>query len=163
MPTQVFDVEVVFMREANSELDVCQEQDRRIFDSSQAKQRSTNLTVTRSPSSFKKTLSKKAPVRGAPLPAHAQKNLQQSVMVKGDTVPLYNPPPIYPREARRKKIQGIVFARLSVTALGSVGKVTILPPHTNPLLEEAVLYILPHWRFVPRAQLVDIPIEFRLD
>jgi TonB family protein len=163
MREQAFDVEMAFITAMGPEVDACQEQDRQVFDSGQVKQRSKDLTRDRPFHPLKKTIAKKASVGGASSPFDAQKKLYQGVMEKGDATPLYNPSPTYPREARRKKIQGVVFARLFVTALGSIGKVTILSPHTDLTLEEAVLRALPRWRFAPKVQVVDIPIEFRLD
>jgi TonB family protein len=77
--------------------------------------------------------------------------------------PLFNPPPIYPREARRKKIEGVVHIRLSVSPEGIVDQATVLPPRINPLLEEAALQAVRQWKFKPMATILEVPIEFKLE
>lgn len=77
--------------------------------------------------------------------------------------PLYNPPPVYPREARRKKIEGIVHIRLSVSTEGAVDQAKVLPPRINPILEEAALQAVLKWKFKPTATVLEVPIEFKLE
>lgn len=80
-----------------------------------------------------------------------------------DAFPIFNPPPVYPYEAKRKGSQGIVLVRLSLTETGIVDKATTLPPRIDPLLEEAALKAIYQWRFKPGARIVEVPIEFKLE
>jgi TonB family protein len=77
--------------------------------------------------------------------------------------PLFNPPPTYPREARRKRMEGIVHIRLSVSSQGKVHQATVVSPRTNPLLEEAALQAVRQWKFKPYATTIEVPIEFKLE
>lgn len=79
-----------------------------------------------------------------------------------DAFPIFNPPPIYPREARRKRIQGVVMIQLSLTEAGAVDKATALPPCMDPLLEDAALKAIHKWRFKPGVRTLEVPIEFKL-
>jgi protein TonB len=80
----------------------------------------------------------------------------------GCSTPLYNPPPVYPREARRKKVQGVVLVYLSVTPDGAVNQAITLPPRQDPLLEQAALKAVRQWKFHPGARALEVPIEFKL-
>ncbi len=80
-----------------------------------------------------------------------------------DAFPIFNPPPIYPYEAKRKRIQGVVLVRLSLTETGVVDRATTLPPRVDPLLEDAALRALHTWRFKPGARTLEVPIEFKLE
>lgn len=80
-----------------------------------------------------------------------------------DAFPIFNPPPIYPNEAKRRGIQGVVLVRLSLTQTGIVDKATALPPRTDPLLEEAALTAAHTWRFKPGIRTLEVPIEFKLE
>ena len=149
-------MEVAFITEAKPETAAALDQDTQIPESGEPDQ---GLETQRKP--VKKIVSQKASVKRSFAPFDVQKNFQPGLS-KRDEMPVHNPPPTYPREARRKKIEGVVLARLFLTASGRVEKVAILPPHTDPVLEEAALRALLHWRFAPGARTVDIPIEFRL-
>jgi protein TonB len=76
--------------------------------------------------------------------------------------PLFNPPPIYPREARRRKIQGIVMVRASLSEEGAVASAVTLAPRMDPMLEDAALRAIHQWRFKPGIRTVEVPIEFKL-
>lgn len=78
------------------------------------------------------------------------------------TFPIFNPPPIYPYEAKRKRLQGIVLVQLSLTETGTVHKATTLPPRMDPLLEDAALSAIYKWRFKPGPRTLEVPIEFKL-
>jgi len=80
-----------------------------------------------------------------------------------DAFPIFNPPPIYPDEAKRKGMQGVVLVRLSLTETGSVDKATTLSPRIDPLLEEAALNALYKWKFKPGVRTLEVPIEFKLE
>jgi TonB family protein len=78
------------------------------------------------------------------------------------SIPIFNPPPIYPREARRKKVQGVVMVRASLSEEGAVSGATTIPPRIDPLLEEAALRAIRQWRFNPGVRVIEVPIEFKL-
>ncbi|MCE3230458.1 MAG: TonB family protein [Alphaproteobacteria bacterium] len=81
---------------------------------------------------------------------------------EGRVAPLFNPPPVYPVEARRRKIQGVVLIRLSLTETGEVDQARPIPPHSDPVLEDAALKAIHQWRFRPGLKILEVPIEFKL-
>lgn len=82
--------------------------------------------------------------------------------VDGNLRPIFNPPPDYPQEARRKKVQGIVLIRLFLNKLGRVDRAMPLPPRMDSLLEEAALKAIRQWRFLPGGGVLEVPVEFKL-
>lgn len=80
-----------------------------------------------------------------------------------DAIPIFNPPPIYPNEAKRRGIEGIVLVQLSLTQTGVVDKATALLPRADTLLEEAALAAVRTWRFKPGIRTLEVPIEFKLE
>jgi protein TonB len=80
-----------------------------------------------------------------------------------------NPPPPYPAEARRLKQEGKVLLEVVVSAEGRVADLALKQSSGFPLLDEAALKAVRHWRFKP-ARLaglmtqtkVQIPIRFEL-
>ena len=80
-----------------------------------------------------------------------------------------NPPPPYPAEARRLKQEGRTLLEVVVTAQGTVGSAKIKQSSGYPLLDEAALRAVEHWRFRPaemaglRVETVaEVPIRFQL-
>ena len=80
-----------------------------------------------------------------------------------------NPPPVYPEAARKLKQQGRVLLEVAVTAEGRVGAARVKQSSGYPLLDEAALKGVGHWRFRPAsagglriATSVDVPIRFQL-
>jgi periplasmic protein TonB len=82
---------------------------------------------------------------------------------EADAIPVFTPSPVYPEEAKRKGIQGIVLVRLFLEKTGAVDKAITLPPRTNPLLEDAALTAVHTWRFKPGVRTLEVPIEFKLE
>ncbi|MBM3468491.1 MAG: energy transducer TonB [Alphaproteobacteria bacterium] len=74
-----------------------------------------------------------------------------------------NPPPIYPLEARRKKLQGVVQIKISVSPEGTVDTATMVPPRISPILENAALAAVRQWKFKPGIKTLEVPIEFKLE
>lgn len=102
--------------------------------------------------------------------ASAKTNFKPSGLASGypsaessDALPIFNPPPLYPDEAKRKGIQGVVLVRLSLMETGTVDNAITLPPHIDPLLEDAALRAVRKWRFKPGARTLEVPIEFKLE
>ena len=77
-------------------------------------------------------------------------------------IPLFNPPPSYPPEARRKKIQGVVLIHILLNSSGGVERAVPLAPRADPVLEEAALKAVRHWRFSSGNIALEVPIEFSL-
>jgi len=77
--------------------------------------------------------------------------------------PLFNPPPLYPREARLRKIEGVVMVRVSLSDDGIVADARLLPPRVDPILEGAALKAIRQWKFKPGITTLEVPIEFKLD
>jgi protein TonB len=81
-----------------------------------------------------------------------------------------NRKPDYPMEARRRRQQGRVLLRVSVSPTGQAAAVHIVSSSGHPLLDQAAHMAVSSWRFIPatRAGLAvagqaDVPIEFRMD
>lgn len=88
------------------------------------------------------------------------------------TQPRYrsNPPPAYPREARRLRREGTVLLRVVVNTSGGVDQVEVEASSGTPALDEAACIAVARWRFepgrrgdTPVACRVTVPVRFRLD
>ena len=84
-------------------------------------------------------------------------------------VPAGNPAPRYPREARRRGIEGRVVVRVTVDAEGAASRAWVHRSSGRPTLDRAVLSAVSEWRFLPArvggrsvAGIVDVPVSFRL-
>lgn len=83
---------------------------------------------------------------------------------------LNNPPPEYPRNARRNREQGRVMVRVLVNEAGRPDRIELGESSGSASLDQAALDVVRQWRFVParRGQTpvgawVLVPIVFRLD
>lgn len=83
---------------------------------------------------------------------------------------LRNPPPVYPRAALRKRMQGTVMIEVRVGKDGLPLHVRLQRTCGHGLLDEAALEAVRKWRFVParRGQevieaSVVVPVEFRIN
>lgn len=83
---------------------------------------------------------------------------------------LNNPPPEYPRNARRNREQGRVIVRVMVNEAGRPERIELGESSGSQLLDRAALDVVRQWHFVParRGQVpvsawVLVPIIFRLD
>jgi hypothetical protein len=79
---------------------------------------------------------KQQPVLTRSSPTISSGGVQPSVGTQ-DAFPLFNPPPLYPREARLRKIEGVVMVQIHVSERGAVSEAKTLPPHRDPILEDA--------------------------
>jgi protein TonB len=82
---------------------------------------------------------------------------------------LNNPPPAYPRAAKRDNVEGKVLLEALVAVTGEPKKVEVVESSGSSLLDKAALKAVQEWRFVPArkgTQLVEagvlVPIEFAL-
>lgn len=87
------------------------------------------------------------------------------------SVPLYdlNPPPHYPRTARKRNYQGTVMLDVRVTADGSVAQVRIARSSGYAILDRSAAKSVMGWRFSPALRAgrpvemwVQVPVRFEL-
>jgi periplasmic protein TonB len=87
------------------------------------------------------------------------------------SVPLYdlNPPPVYPRVARRRNYQGTVLLDVRVTARGTVAEVKVAQSSGYSVLDRSALNSVRDWRFEPARRgtrpietWVQVPVRFEL-
>lgn len=81
----------------------------------------------------------------------------------------HNPKPVYPREARRKRQEGVVLLRVTVSAHGIPITVHIQESSGHRLLDRAASKAVRNWQFIPATKggiavvgTVDVPIRFFL-
>lgn len=80
-----------------------------------------------------------------------------------------NPPPAYPRSARKRGNEGTVVLEVFVTPDGHVGDLKILQSSSHPLLDKSALKAVKGWLFDPGrrgdravAMWVQVPVKFQL-
>ncbi len=79
--------------------------------------------------------------------------------------------PVYPEEARKQGIQGVVELEATIDRAGTVIGVKVLPAQTpQPLLEQAAVAALRQWKYAPymingnaKAVIFTVTITFALD
>lgn len=85
--------------------------------------------------------------------------------------PLYrrNPPPRYPRLARKRKYQGVVILEVFVDRQGSVGEVKVFKSSGYAILDKTALKSVKKWEFEPGKHggdnvemWVRVPVRFQL-
>jgi protein TonB len=83
---------------------------------------------------------------------------------------LRNPPPIYPRAALRKRMQGTVLIEVRVSTNGLPLLVSLERSSGHYLLDEAALKAVKKWKFVPAhrgSEMVEasvvVPVEFKIN
>jgi len=64
--------------------------------------------------------------------------------------PTYRPHPSYPSRARRRRIEGEVTVRFTVTTTGSVGDLSVVSASPPGLFEQATLEAVRRWRYPPQ-------------
>ena len=95
--------------------------------------------------------------------------------VKTDVVreaaPLYksNPPPEYPRMARRRGLEGVVTIEAKIDISGKVNELRIFTGSGHAILDKAALKAVRGWRFSPgtvggsaQSMWVKVPVRFKL-
>jgi TonB family protein len=89
-----------------------------------------------------------------------------------ESVPLYdrNPPPVYPRVARRRNYQGTVLLDVRVSADGTVAEVKVAHSSGYSVLDRSALSSVRHRLFEPARRgsrpietWVPVPVRFELD
>ena len=110
----------------------------------------------------------KAPRKAAepPLPPSAGSE-RATVRARPDCV--HNPPPAYPRAARRRGYEGLVLLLVRVSAAGVSLSVEVKESSGHPVLDRAAVKAVQRWRFKPAtadgkptAGEVEVPIRFKL-
>lgn len=104
----------------------------------------------------------------APAPPASQGSLATGI-TSGPIAHSENRPPLYPADARRQRQSGTVRLRLTIEPDGRVSTAALAATSGFPLLDQAALSAVAHWRFQPataagqgvRCQ-VDVPIQFVL-
>jgi periplasmic protein TonB len=83
---------------------------------------------------------------------------------------LKNPPPVYPPEAFRKRIEGTVVIYAEVLPSGASGQVQVAQSSGHRILDDEAVATIKKWRFTPgtqngrtTTQWVQIPITFRIE
>ena len=82
---------------------------------------------------------------------------------------LFNPKPVYPVEARRRREEGLVILAVQVSQEGFPSRVQIVQSSKFQLLDEAAVQAVSQWRFTPArigtlavTSQIEVPIRFRL-
>ncbi|WP_417793714.1 TonB family protein [Terasakiella pusilla] len=109
--------------------------------------------------------------RKASLHAHQQAKAESPRGWVKPSYPAYlrNPPPTYPKSARKRRLEGVVHLRVWVSAEGGVQDIKIATSCGHRQLDEAAVKAVRTWRFLPakrngvaHAGEVIVPVRFRL-
>ncbi|NDF12343.1 MAG: energy transducer TonB [Proteobacteria bacterium] len=83
---------------------------------------------------------------------------------------LQNPPPSYPERARQRREQGTVMVDVLVGVDGEARSVEVMRSSGHPMLDDAALSAVRHWRFLPARRgserveaNVVVPVEFKIN
>ncbi len=94
-----------------------------------------------------------------------------NMQVKTEAIPLYkvNPPPEYPRAARRRGFHGTVMLSVLVNEMGQVDNVWVFTSSGSRLLDNSALKAVRKWLFEPgkigdrnTEMWVKVPVRFEL-
>jgi protein TonB len=111
------------------------------------------------------------PIQVAALPSEADMTPEPPPSGIREALPLYreNPPPRYPRIARRKGYEGTVVLEVLVNAEGKVADCQIIRSCGHSILDKAAMKSIRNWLFEPGMRgekkvemWVKIPIKFQL-
>lgn len=111
------------------------------------------------------------PFQVAALPSEADMTPRLSPSGIREAIPLYreNPPPRYPRIARRKGYEGTVVLEVLVNTEGQVADLRIFRSCGHPVLDKAAMKSIRNWVFEPAMRgdkkvemWVKIPVRFEL-
>lgn len=87
-----------------------------------------------------------------------------------DAAYLENPPPAYPRSAKRRGIEGTVMLEALISASGDARDIRLVASAGDSLLDEAAREAVRHWRFAPArrgAEAVEawvrIPVVYKIN
>ena len=111
------------------------------------------------------------PVQVAALPSEADTTPEPSPSGIKEAIPLYrdNPPPRYPRIARRRGFEGTVVLEVLVNREGKVADYRIIQSCGHSVLDKAAMKSIRNWLFEPGMRgekkvemWVKVPIRFQL-
>ena len=88
-----------------------------------------------------------AVVRRTPPPAVAVQAEEQDIPAE-----VYNPPPDYPSQARRRGLEGEALIEITIFADGTCGEARLLDCRGSALFGEAALEAVRKWKFRPAAR-----------
>lgn len=72
----------------------------------------------------------------------------------------WNPSPVYPEAARVANMEGVVRVWLKIRADGTVMRAVLWRSSGWPILDEAAMNVIPHWRFEPaRRGGISVPCD----
>ena len=100
-----------------------------------------------------------------------QSQTERTSRVIQQATPLYqvNPPPEYPRLARRRGMEGVVLLTALIDISGHVQGLEIITSSGHNILDQAALKAVQHWLFHPgiidnklHEMWVNVPVRFRL-
>lgn len=103
---------------------------------------------------------------------NSQKATPAAARVIDEATPLYrvNPPPKYPRIAKRRGQEGLVLLEALISIAGRVNELKILKSSGHSLLDNAALRAVRTWSFSPGSvdgmleeMSVKVPVRFRLN
>lgn len=154
---------------------------RRVVDAAPAPPAPPMVLVAAPPPRPRPALATKPRLDPAPLPLAAKRppaaDAPQIAAVTGNDAPADraarpaagNPPPTYPRSARRRGLQGRLVLRVSIGADGAAGEIEVIESSGHPVLDASARNAVAGWRFTPARRqgaavtsLIDIPVSFRL-
>jgi periplasmic protein TonB len=104
------------------------------------------------------------------IPLESQQGLKQISFIE-PVYPAYlqNPPPLYPRSARRKREEGVVLLRVLVDETGRPLNIKLKKTSGFAALDQSAVQTVKQWRFVPARKAgitvsaeVVVPIRFSL-
>ena len=82
---------------------------------------------------------------------------------------LHAPRPQYPRQARRRALEGQVVLKIEVQANGKPGNITVVASSGHGVLDKAAVQGIQRWRFQPARRgnqtitaSLQVPVTFRL-
>lgn len=98
-----------------------------------------------------------------PSASQPTKSSGETVRTLQEIKPIYrsNPPPKYPRMARRKKYQGVVILDVLVNQNGGVGDIRIFRSSGYSILDKAAINAVKGWLFEPGKR-GDMPVDMRV-
>jgi periplasmic protein TonB len=83
--------------------------------------------------------------------------------------PLNNPNPVYPPDAVRQRLEGVVLLRVTISASGKVSRANVFESSGHRQLDEAARVAVSRWEFAPASRdgqpvewTARLPVRFRL-
>ena len=83
-----------------------------------------------------------------------------NITMGGSTSDAYTPPPVYPEKAKNSGTTGFVDVNLLISITGTVLKHEITGSQPVGVFDQAVIDVLPQWRFPPALDETGRPIEY---